>query len=89
MAAYSVTSGGSGELPNREAMSHMRAMFGPTAVDDAIRQAIHMCWMFLPEEKRNMQEVEQQIRRLLDRAIENAKEDVAAFGMPDAKPADQ
>jgi hypothetical protein len=68
-------------------MSRMREAFGPTAVDNAIRQAVSLCWMFLPEDKRNMEEVEQQLRRLLDRAIENAKEDVAAFGLPDAKQA--
>jgi hypothetical protein len=67
-------------MPDDEGMSRMRAMFGPNAVDGAIRQAIQMCWMCLPKENRNIEEVERQLRRILDRAIANAKDDRAAFG---------
>lgn len=63
----------------------MRQWMGPGQVDQSIRHAIHFCWMSLPEDKRTVEEVEHQIRRLVDRALENLREDAAAFGLtPDA-----
>ena len=62
----------------------MADIFGPTAVDGVIRQAISICWMSLPDDKRNLQEVDRQLRRILDRALENAKEDGAAFGISES-----
>ena len=56
----------------------MRQMMGPLMVDNAIRQAIQH-WMVLPEEERTVDRVEQEIRRLVDRALANLKEDSAAF----------
>ena len=61
----------------------MRGMFGPTQVDTEIRQAIQFCWMALPEQKRNADEVERQIRRLVDRALRDLREDTEAFGAGD------
>jgi hypothetical protein len=53
--------------------------FGPGQVDHQIRQAIQMCWMMLPEDKRGPEEVEKQMRRILDRAIRDLREDSEAF----------
>jgi hypothetical protein len=60
----------------------MRGMLGPGAVDSAIRQAITMCWMTLPDDKRNFDEVERHIRRVVDRALNNLREDGESFGLP-------
>jgi hypothetical protein len=56
-----------------------RDLFGPHQVDEQIRQAIQFCWMALPKEKKNVEEVEKQIRRLVDRALRDLREDSEAF----------
>ena len=58
----------------------MGQMFGPGHVDRAIRQAIQACWMALPAERRTVDEVEKQIRRLVERALSNLREDQSSFG---------
>ena len=62
----------------------MRDWMGPGQVDQALRHAIQFCWMALPKEKRTIEEVERQIRRLVDRAIENLREDASAFDISGA-----
>lgn len=57
----------------------MRRMFGPQAVDNAIRQAISTCWMVLPDDKRTAENVEAEIRRLVDRALANFRDDAKTF----------
>jgi len=57
----------------------MANMMGPQAVDQLIRQAISTCWLLLPAEKKNVATLETEIRRILDRAITNLKEDCTAF----------
>jgi hypothetical protein len=42
--------------------------------------AISTCWMMLPEEKRNPEAVADEIRRIVERALANLKEDATAFG---------
>jgi hypothetical protein len=59
-----------------------RDMFGPFIVDQAVRQAISHCWMVLPEEERSAARVEQEILRLVHRALQEMWEDAAAFGYP-------
>ena len=61
---------------------NMAALFGPAQVDHTIRQAIQFCWMALPKESRNPEEMERQIRRLVDRALRDFKEGSEAFGRP-------
>ena len=51
-----------------------------SGIDMSIRQAVSMCWTALPKERRNAEEVEKQIRRLVDRAIRDLREDSSAFG---------
>lgn len=55
-------------------------MCGPMQVDQQLRQAIQMCWLSLPPERRSAVEVEAQIRRLMDRALASMREDASAFG---------
>jgi hypothetical protein len=64
-------------------------MGGPQAVGQIIRQAISTCWMMLPEGKKTAEAVEREIRRLVDRALEDLKEDVKAFALNEAQPTAQ
>ena len=59
----------------------MHEMFGPSQVDQQIRQAIHICWMMLPEGRKTVDELEKQIRRIMDRAFKDLREDTDAFGL--------
>ena len=67
-------------LARLEPGTSMREFMGPLMVDNAIRNAIHHCWMALPEEERSPERVEQEILRLVQRALKDMKEDAAAFG---------
>ena len=65
-----------------EAMAKMmRSMHGPQAVDQSLRHAVSMCWMMLPDDRKNVESVEREIRRLVDRIIADMHEDVEAFGV--------
>lgn len=69
------------------AADKMADLFGPGQVDQMIRQAIQFCWMGLPQEKRNTEELEKQIHRLVERALRDWREDCQAFGrQPQAPP---
>jgi hypothetical protein len=63
-----------------DAADRMASLFGPAQIDQTIRQAIQFCWMGLPKERRSTDEVEAQIRRLVDRALRDFREDRQAFG---------
>lgn len=65
--------------PDDDSRQKFRAMFGPGQIDQQIRQAIHFCWLSLPDDKRNFDELERQIRRLVDRALRDAREDFDEF----------
>jgi hypothetical protein len=83
MAAFThaiATQGAGGEDNGKDPMAAMRDMFGPGQVDQIVRQAISSCWMALPKERRNVDEVEKEIRRLVERALANLREDQSAFG---------
>jgi hypothetical protein len=64
-----------------KAMKRMRAFFGPQQVDHQIRQAIQFCWMALPPKRKKVEEVEKPIRRLVDRALRDLREDADSFGL--------
>ena len=67
--------------PNdEESFDNMREFFGPAQVDQSVRQALHMCWMMLPKDKRNAEELERQFRRIVDRALKDMREDDQEFG---------
>ena len=61
------------------ALDKMREMFGPGQIDHFVRQAIQFCWMGLPKERRNVDELERQIRRIVDRALRDVREDFDQF----------
>ena len=63
-----------------DAAERMAAMFGPAQVDQAVRQAIQFCWMGLPKDRRTPDELEAQIRRIVDRALRDFRDDARAFG---------
>ena len=60
--------------------SRMREHLGPFAVDSSARTLITTCWRSLPEERRNVEEVERQVRTLTERALAEFREDSVAFG---------
>lgn len=64
-----------------ESRKKMRNMFGPQQIDQAIGQAISMCWMMMPEGRKNPDAVAAEIRRIVERALANMKEDADAFGV--------
>ena len=55
-------------------------MLGPGHTDLLIRQAIQHCWRGTFDERRSVEEVEAQIRRLVERALRDFREDYRAFG---------
>jgi len=67
---------GDPELPDR-----MRGFFGPEQVDTQIRGAIQTCWMMLPPNRKNVDGVEKEIRRIVDRALRDLREDSQSFSM--------
>jgi hypothetical protein len=64
-----------------ENRDRMRAMMGPGQVDQMIRQAVHLAWMMLPDEKRTVEEVERVIRQIVDRTFKDVREDSQTFGL--------
>ncbi|WP_299463563.1 hypothetical protein [uncultured Gimesia sp.] len=67
--------------PNdEESLDKMREFFNPSHVDNTVRQSLQMCWMMLPNDKRNADELERQFRRIVDRALKDMREDEQAFG---------
>jgi hypothetical protein len=61
------------------AVEKMADFFGPGQIDQFIRQAVQYCWMALPKERRTTQELENQIHRMVDRALKDFREDREAF----------
>ena len=59
----------------------MRKFMGPQAIDEQVRSAIHMCWMMLPPEKKNIEEVEKHVRKIVDRAFRDLRADSDSFGL--------
>lgn len=67
--------------PNdEESFDKMREFFNPSQVDQSVRHALQICWMMLPNDKRNVDELERQFRRIVDRALKDMCEDDQAFG---------
>ena len=64
-----------------EKRERIRSFFGPQQIDQQIRHAIQFCRMSLPDDRKNVGEAEKQIRRLVDRALGDLREDADAFGL--------
>ena len=62
-----------------DAAEKMAEVFGPGQIDQMIRHGIHFCWMALPKDRRNAEELEKQIRRIVDRALNDFREDQEQF----------
>ena len=68
--------------PNDEdSREEMREFFSAGQVDQMVRAALQSCWMALPKDKRNVDELRRQMSRLIDRAIRDIDEDRKEFGM--------
>lgn len=78
MAAH-VTSFSSDE-GGEDAAERMADFLGPGQVDQLIRQAIQCSWLALPKDRRNADELEKQVRRIVDRALKDLREDSDQFG---------
>jgi hypothetical protein len=65
---------------DENAAENIANMFGPNHVDQTVRQAISACWMALPKDRKTPEVVEQEIRRLFERALKDFREDSVAFG---------
>ena len=59
----------------------MRKFIGPMMMDHQIREAILHCWMMLPNDKKTVDAVEAEIRRVVDRALKDLREDATSFGI--------
>ncbi len=68
------------ESESGDAAERMADVFGPSHIDHTIRQAVQFCWVNLPKERRTAQELEQQIRRFVERALKDFRDDRQAFG---------
>lgn len=79
MAAISTCIPGDG---GQDAADKMAEIFGPGQIDQMIRQGIHFCWMALPKDRKNADELEKQIRRVVDRALKDFREDQEQFARP-------
>jgi hypothetical protein len=58
-----------------------RILHGPGAADNALRQALAMCWAILPDNRKTVAEAEAELRRLVERALRDLREDAQSFGM--------
>jgi hypothetical protein len=76
MAAISTFISGEG---GEDAADKISEFFGPGQIDQMIRHGIHYCWMALPKDRKNTDELEKQIRRLVDRALKDFREDREQF----------
>jgi hypothetical protein len=50
-----------------EGRDRIRSFMGPGQVDEQIRQAIQFAWMMLPDERKNVTEVERVISQSVER----------------------
>ncbi len=52
---------------------------GPGAADKALRDAIQLCWMAMPKEKKSLPELKTLVEKLLDRVFRDLNEDEQYF----------
>jgi hypothetical protein len=62
-----------------ESMRRLEGFLGPGEVDRHVREAVQFAWLMLPKERRNVDEVERQIRRIVERVLKDLREDGEAF----------
>ena len=49
------------------------------------RNAVGICWMMLPDDQKNVDAVEREVRRLIDRILMDFREDATAFGISEPR----
>lgn len=74
-----------GDEPKPDQLKSFREMFGPMQIDTQVRQAIQFCWMGLNADQKTADELERQIRRIVDRALRDFREDLKEFGSTPSK----
>jgi len=57
-----------------------RNFLGPGHAVQSIGQAIQVCWMMLPPDRKTVDALEKEFRRLVDRAFRDMREDEKTFG---------
>ena len=67
------------EMGDENAPILRSGFIGPHVIDAEIRQAITLCWMLLPESDRSVERVKSEIRRIVERALDNLDEDAKRF----------
>ena len=70
------------EVGQGAAAEQMAELCTPGYANQMLRQAVQFCWMALPKDRRNADELERQVRRFVDRALKDFREDWEAFGRP-------
>ena len=70
------------EVSQGAAGEQMAEFCTPGQADQMLRQAVQFCWMALPKDRRNADELDRQVRRFVDRALKVFREDWQAFGRP-------
>jgi len=55
-------------------------MMGLRQIDASTRQTLQMLWTIMPQDKKNVDAVENEVRRLVDRALRDLHQDSDAFG---------
>ncbi len=57
-----------------------RSFLGPGHATQSIGQAIQICWMMLPPDRKTVDDLEKEFRRLVDRAFRDMRDDEKSFG---------
>jgi hypothetical protein len=60
---------------NGDDAEKLRAFLPPGQTETSLHNCIQMCWMSLPTNKRSIDEVEREVRRIVDRIFKNIRED--------------
>jgi hypothetical protein len=67
------------DADDTEGIRKLAESIGPGVVDQSIRQAVHFCWMLMPTEQRNTENLAEELRRILERALRDFAQDAKGF----------
>jgi hypothetical protein len=70
-----------GSKAKPEATAAEKLFIGPHGPDGMMRQLVTMVWLLLPQDKKTVNHLESEVRRIVDRALKDAHEDARAFGI--------
>jgi len=70
-----------GPDPDDEENKKMMACLPPGYAETLFRNCVQTCWMSLPAERRNIDELEREMRRIVDRVFKHMREDDQAAGI--------